>query len=213
MVVIDVQFRLQGERIPVDHGYKLYNSVCKIIPQIHDDDTISILPVTGRLTGDRFKILDNQSFLTIRLSSERIGQILPLAGKNLEIDGHKIYIGTPYTRLLRPYPRLYSPLVIIKGYMEPEPFLQAVQRQLDNLEIKGKASLVNQEHIAKENVGKPTGTHSPYLRRTINIKGKEVVGFALSVSELTAEESIRLQESGLGGRHRFGCGVFLPDRR
>jgi CRISPR/Cas system CSM-associated protein Csm4 (group 5 of RAMP superfamily) len=28
------------------------------------------------------------------------------------------------------------------------------------------------------------------------------------VSELTAEESIRLQEHGLGGRRKMGCGVF-----
>ena len=42
---------------------------------------------------------------------------------------------------------------------------------------------------------------------------KEIVGFALRVEELTAEESIRLQEKGIGGRRRFGCGIFVPERR
>ena len=44
----------------------------------------------------------------------------------------------------------------------------------------------------------------------IQIKDKSIVGYALRVVGLTAEESIRLQETGLGGRRRMGCGVFLP---
>ena len=39
-----------------------------------------------------------------------------------------------------------------------------------------------------------------------------MIGYALRVFGLTAEESIRLQEEGLGGRRRMGCGVFLPIR-
>ncbi len=42
------------------------------------------------------------------------------------------------------------------------------------------------------------------------IKDKHVVAHTLLVSELTAEETIRLQEEGLGGRRKLGCGVFVP---
>jgi CRISPR-associated protein Cas6 len=97
--------------------------------------------------------------------------------------------------------------------MEPAPFLEAVQRQLDALEMRGKASLVEQRQAAEANTGKKSGTRSPFLRRTIRIRDKEVVGFALRVEELTAEESILLQEKGIGGRRRFGCGIFVPERR
>ena len=41
-------------------------------------------------------------------------------------------------------------------------------------------------------------------------ENKEIVGFAVRVEDLTAEESIGLQEAGIGGRRRFGCGVFIP---
>ena len=49
-------------------------------------------------------------------------------------------------------------------------------------------------------------------RKIIHIKGKAIVGYSLIVEGLTAEESILLQEKGLGGRTRIGCGFFLPQR-
>jgi CRISPR-associated protein Cas6 len=97
--------------------------------------------------------------------------------------------------------------------MEPESFLQAVQRQLDSMDIKGRPFLVEQADVAEVNRDAKSGTRSPVLRRTIRIRDKEIVGFALRVEELTAEESILLQEKGIGGRRRFGCGIFIPDRR
>ena len=37
-----------------------------------------------------------------------------------------------------------------------------------------------------------------------------MVAYSLHVVGLTAEESVLLQEEGLGGRRRMGCGVFTP---
>jgi CRISPR-associated protein Cas6 len=45
-------------------------------------------------------------------------------------------------------------------------------------------------------------------RRTLRIKDKEVVGYEVLVEALTAEESLNLQEHGLGGRRHMGCGIF-----
>ncbi len=213
MPMVDVQFRLVGKLIPVDHGYCLFSAVSELFPKLHDYDSAGLHPISGRLAGNRCLAITQNSFLTIRLSSEQIGLALPLAGKTLHIGEHEVRVGVPQTRALVPSARLYSRLVVIKGFMEPGPFLEAAGRQLKDLEIKGRPSLVVQPRIAEANAGKPTGTRSPYLRRTIRIHDKEVVGFALRVEELTAEESIRLQGKGIGGRRRFGCGIFLPERR
>jgi CRISPR-associated endonuclease/helicase Cas3 len=35
-----------------------------------------------------------------------------------------------------------------------------------------------------------------------------VVGFSLIASDLSDEDSIKLQQFGLGGKHRMGCGIF-----
>jgi len=210
---VDVQFRLVGTEIPADHGYCLLSALARIVPALHGDDTIGVHAISGRFVGNRRLALTDRSRLTIRIDAQRIAELLPLAGKSLAIDGSLIRIGTPQTRPLVPASRLYSRLVVIKGFMEPEAFLDAANRQLEALAIRGEAQLVPQPRVAAANAGKSGGSRSPYVRRTIRIHQREVVGFALRVQDLTAEESIRLQEFGLGGRRRFGCGIFVPDRR
>lgn len=210
---VDVQFRLVGSEIPADHGYCLLSALSRIVPALHGDDAVGVHPIGGRLLGDRRLALTDRSRLSIRIDADRIAEVLPLAGKSLSIDGSPIRVGTPQTRALTPAPRLYSRLVVIKGFLEPEPFLEAARRQLEALAIRGEPQLVPQPAVAAANAGRPTGSRSPYVRRTIRIHDREMVGFALRVQDLTAEESLRLQEHGLGGRRRFGCGIFIPDRR
>jgi len=213
MYVVDVRFRLEGNLIPVDHGYLLLSAIAQQLPELHGNDEVGIHPISGRLAGNRCLAITEQSFLTLRVSTDRIAGILPLAGKLLSLGEHGVRIGVPQTRTLIPSARLYSRIVVIKGFTLPEKFLAAAGRQLQDMEIRGNPTLVEQSHIAQTNVDKKSGTHSPFLRRTIQIHDKQIVGFALRVGELTAEESIRLQEKGLGGRRRFGCGIFIPDRR
>jgi CRISPR-associated protein Cas6 len=43
----------------------------------------------------------------------------------------------------------------------------------------------------------------------MRIHGKTIVGFTVLVQGLTAGESIQLQEEGLGGRGKMGCGFFV----
>ena len=210
MPKVDVQFKIIGKFVPVDHGYYLFSAISKVISELHVNGEAGLHPISGQFVGDRSLAITEKSFLTIRLPSEQIALALPLAGKILQLGRYSVRIGVPQTRALVPSTKLYSRLVVIKGFMEPEPFLLAAHRQLQNLEINGKLSLVIQPKIAESNMNKQSGTHSPYLRRTIKIHDKEVVGFALRVEGLSAEESVHLQEKGIGGRRRFGCGVFVP---
>lgn len=49
-------------------------------------------------------------------------------------------------------------------------------------------------------------------RRTIRIRDKEVVGYEVILEGLTADESLAIQTTGLGGRRHMGCGVFVALR-
>jgi CRISPR-associated protein Cas6 len=212
MPKIDVWYRIRGGKIPADHGYHLFSVLSRAVPCIHEDAEIGIYPIPGKPQKDRSIELLPNSALGLRVSVEQLQHILPLVGKELDISGFKIKVGNPQIQNLIPSPRLYSRLVIIKGYMDPEGFLGAANRQLKELGVRGRVSLVFQPQIAQENKDKKTGTRSPFLRRTLCIRDKQIVGFAVRAEELTAEESILLQERGLGGRRRFGCGIFIPDR-
>lgn len=108
-------------------------------------------------------------------------------------------LGIPQIYLLQPVEYLRSRIVVIKGYEEPESFLQAVQRQIEQLGIQGTASIpINAD-------GKPK-------RRTIKIKRFTVVGFGLEVMNLSDEDSLTLQMYGIGGKQKMGCGVFVPSK-
>lgn len=211
--IAEVVFGLYGGPIPVDHGYPLYSAISRVLPEIHGDDQVGVHPIFGHLLSSRMLALTERSRLTFRLPIDRVADVLPLAGKTLNLVNGSITVGVPNSRALIPAAALESRLVIIKGFMEPETFLDAVRRQLAALEIRGEPFLMSTGSAVAENATRDGGTKSPWLRRTIRIRDKEIVGFALRVDGLTAEESILLQENGIGGRRRFGCGIFVPARR
>lgn len=199
--------------LAADHGYLLYSALCQNIQELHNDPVVGVFSINGNPQKNRTLELHTKSQLVLRLPNSHIGRYLSLAGQNLQVGEYSLQLQGGYLRQLVPVPRLYSRLVIIKGFTEPENFLAASQRQLTELEIQAQVGLVYQPQIAAENQGKDTGSRSVFLRRTLKIKDKQVVGFALQVEGLSAEESIRLQEKGLGGRRHFGCGLFMPDQR
>ena len=50
-------------------------------------------------------------------------------------------------------------------------------------------------------------------RRVLNVAGDKVVGFGVTLRGLSDAHSLTVQYAGIGGRQRFGCGVFLPRRK
>jgi CRISPR-associated protein Cas6 len=190
--IIELSFRLLGRTIPVDHGYALYAALSRVVPELHDAQELGIQPVRGVYAGGGALHLAPFSCLTIRLPQDHIQPVLKLVGKTADVDGHVLHIGVPNARALLPVANLRARLVTIKGFLEAESFTEAAKRQLHSLSIKGEFLLG--------------------IRRTLRVKDKQVVGFEVAVTELTAEESLILQEKGLGGRRRMGCGVFVPWR-
>ena len=190
MPLIDLAFRLAGSSVPVDHGYALYAALSRILPELHAANDIGVQPIRGVYSGNGTLHLADFSRLILRLPDEQIQAYLKLAGKRLAVDDHPLSVGVPEVRTLRPVVRLRARLVTIKGFLQEDEFLAAAKRQLEQLDISGQA------HI---------GT-----RRTFRVRDKQVVGFEMGVSQLTAEESLTLQERGLGGRRKMGCGVFVP---
>lgn len=198
---IDLAFSLVGSApLPADHGFSLYGAISRALPAVHEPNGIAIHPIRGRQIGDRQMILCEWSKLTIRAAADRIADLLPLAGKQLDIAGRSVRVGVPQVHALTCPPALRSRLVVIKlsgnrddpRPPEPDSFLAAARRQLDALDVSSAAQLA---------LGK---------RRTLRIHQKEIVGYELMIECLTAAESLTLQERGLGGRRHMGCGIFTP---
>ncbi len=208
-LVVDLSFQLQGACIPADHGYPLYAAISRHLPWLHGDELVGVHPIRGRLIGQRRLALTQSSRLVLRLAAARIPEAIALAGKRLDLEGAGLLVGVPTARPLLPRASLLSRLVVIRGFTEAGPFLEAAQRQLTERGIAGAASLIPRRGVRA--VEGQAGGRDGVVRRTLRIHDREVVGFAVRVSDLGPEDSLELQAVGLGGRRRFGCGVFVPE--
>jgi CRISPR-associated endonuclease/helicase Cas3 len=201
---IDLIFPLSGESLPLDNGYLVYAALSKICPIIHDLEHISILPIAGIPKPPKFIKLTNRSKLIIRLPVDQVPLVYSLGGQSFTIGKHRYQLGFPEPKALHPASTLYSRLVIIRGYQEPQAFLRKAQRLLvEKLGVRG-----NMTFLTRSN-GEPQC-------REHTIKNKSGVfrlkGFGLKVSNLSDEDSIALQQFGIGGKHKMMVGVFVPAR-
>ena len=127
MPVVDLAFFVQGTIIPSDHGYALYSAICHVLEdgdrkQIKSGATaatkqsvassaalsseghlaIGVHPINGQYIGSRQLQLNAKSRLRLRASTDLIPQCLALAGKSLDLDGHRIRVGVPTVYALTP---------------------------------------------------------------------------------------------------------------
>lgn len=190
MIYLELRFPFTGNSLPSDQGYALFSAISRVIPEVHESTWFALETLPGTARGNGTTQLDSCSRLKLRAPQDRVPLLLKLAGKRLDVRGHAIRLGPPQIYLLRPSPDLYSRCVTIKKFMEPEPFLDAVRRKLDELEVKGQPEV---------------GT-----RRAFRVGNHTIVGFGLTLRDLSDEASLLVQERGIGGRRHMGCGIFNP---
>ncbi|MGV3523195.1 MAG: type I-MYXAN CRISPR-associated protein Cas6/Cmx6 [Candidatus Sericytochromatia bacterium] len=208
---VDLCFPLKGESIPADSAYQVYSALSHLITDIHHNPQIGIMPINGQLEKAKRRLkLTSKSRLVLRLPQTEIVQYLSLAGQRLVIGNETVQLQGGFLQPLVPSAQLYSRLVTLKGKMEPESFYESAQRAFKELGIQGEISLVTQAHIQTANQAQAKGSHSGVLRRTVQIKNNQIIGFALRANQLNSLDSLTLQEKGLGGRRHFGCGLFIP---
>ena len=128
----------------------------------------------------------------MRLSAGLIPKVLALAGKRLVIGGDTLLVGVPQVQALRPAAVLAARLVTTRNGQDEHRFDREIAHQLSALGITASAIRGR--------------------RLVVRIKDKTVVGYGVRVAGLDDAESLRLQEHGLGGRRKMGCGVFVPVR-
>lgn len=137
------------------------------------------------------QILPQGERLLIRASPARLDEIaakLP-AGTTLRIGGSPCVLGDSRARPVRPATKLTSWCVTARGKMTAEDLRVWCLSELSRLGLECRVK-----------VGE---------RRVIKIKGKLVVGFEVMLTSLHPLGAERLMALGLGGRRRFGCGVFV----
>ena len=198
---VDMSFPIRGRTIPRDHGYALYGALSRVLPSVHGADWIAIHGIAAQ-QADANLSLERAGRLRIRVPSERIGEMIALAGTSIEIAGHSVEIGAPTVHPLVPAAILDARLVVIRltgGIPKPfdnevfeRRFLAEAHRQLAALGATGELVISG--------------------RQSLRVGGQRVIGCSVRVGGLSSDDSIKLQIEGIGGKRTMGCGVFRPAR-
>ncbi len=193
--LVELHFQIVGDVVPVDHGYALFSSLSERLETdadkwVHEASNVALLPIRGRYDGKGKLHLGKGSSFGLRVPAELIPRFLPLVGERLRLHECTITVGVPLTRALEPAPVLYAHTVTTRNGQDEQRFDAEIARQLAALGVEGQ---IERGH-----------------RRIITIHGKKVVGHSLLVHGLSPAHSLLLQEKGLGGRRKMGCGVFVP---
>jgi CRISPR-associated protein Cas6 len=196
--IVDIFFGVRGSRVSADHGYALYGAVARVVEAREDDawfhqlDQVGLHLLRGAYDRRGRLLLGPRARFGLRLPAALIPKVLALAGKRLVVSGDTLRVGVPHVQVLRPAPVLAARLVTTRNGQDEERFDREIARQLSTLGIAASAMRGR--------------------RRTVRIKDKTIVGYGVRIAGLNAAESLRLQEHGLGGRRKMGCGVFVPVR-
>ncbi|MCY3760057.1 MAG: type I-MYXAN CRISPR-associated protein Cas6/Cmx6 [Gemmatimonadetes bacterium] len=205
--ILDILFRAIGTEVPSDHGYALYAALSRILETeedqwMHGNPHIGLHTLRGERLGNGRILIGPNARIGLRMPSDLLPRALKLAGKSLDLDGCRLRVGVSETRALIPAATLHCRIATTKNGDDPARFDAEITRQTAALGIQGKVFRVPKD--ARGSDGRDPS------RRIFRVKNKRIVGYSVLATELTDRESILLQECGLGGRRRMGCGVFVP---
>jgi len=190
--VVDVVFSLAGESLPRDHAQSLATALSRHLPWLGDEADAGVHRVNVVAGNGAQALLSHRTRLTIRVPRERAQAVAALAGCALDVTGFVVRLGEPVQRELLAHRTLYAQMVTNAGDGELR-FLEDVERELEALGVRGRL-VCGQRRVLRDD------------------SGAERVGYSLLVDGLSADDSLLVQQHGLGTHRHLGCGVFVPHR-
>ncbi len=204
--VIDLAFSIQCRELPVDHLYALGSALCEAAPVLTEDPRVAIheIHLAGSQNGwerpdpqmGQKLVLSRRTKLHIRTPKElreRIEQALD--GLTIEVDGHPMTIGKARVKTLSRQGTLFARHIVLEPGEEDDEnaFLMRLAKLLQARGIRIKKALCG----TIQKIATPEG---PLTTRS------------LLLADLGPEDSVALQQEGLGSHQHFGCGIFLPHK-
>ena len=201
--VVDLAYKIACPTIPLDHAHSLSSALLKALPWLAEEKYAGVHLIHGAASGNgwfrpddtenELLHLSKRTRMRLRIPKNRLQEARALSGQTLNIEGHPLEIGKSDVFLLSSLPTLFSRYVMTREELDETEFLEEVARQLTALDIPCRKMLGGITH-------------------TMNFSGGPVFTRSLMVADLEPEQSVRLQQVGLGEGRTHGCGLFLPHK-
>ncbi|MED5430397.1 MAG: type I-MYXAN CRISPR-associated protein Cas6/Cmx6 [Pseudomonadota bacterium] len=198
--MIDIAYTVDCKTLVYDHAFELSNQITNILPWLKDNKQNGIHMLHGpdagngwvRSTADTI-FLSKRTRLIIRISKKNIELAKKLEGVKLKVFDDNIIVGKSYEKPLIAARDLFSKFVMIDNNITEEKFLE-----LSNNELEKNGLSLNNAICGK--------TH------TLEINKKTIYTRSIMLPSLSKQQSLIMQEMGLGDGRIFGCGLFVPHK-
>jgi len=201
--VVDLAFRLNCPTLPLDHAHALSSELLRELPWLAEDEHAGVHLIHGAASGNgwyrpedassELLHLSKRTRLRLRVPRSRLDDARKLTGKKLDISGHPLEVGNSDIFLLSSLSTLFARYVITDEAKDEAQFLEEAAEQLRAIDIPCRKMLGGITH----RMAFPDG---------------EIFTRSLMVADLGPEQSVRLQQVGLGEGRTIGCGLFIPHK-
>lgn len=204
--VVDLVFNIQCRELAVDHAHSLGKALTEAAPVLKEDRRCAVhsIHLAGAQNGwerpdprlGQKLILSRRTRLVIRTPADLREQIeQALDGITLDIEGDPLTIGRAKIKKLSKQGTIFARHVVLEpGEDEDENrFLMRIAKEIQRRGIRITKALCG----TIQEIGTPDG---PLQTRSIML------------ADLSHEDSVCLQQEGIGEHHLMGCGIFIPHK-
>ncbi|HLS54890.1 MAG TPA: type I-MYXAN CRISPR-associated protein Cas6/Cmx6 [Zeimonas sp.] len=187
---IDLVFAVVGVRLPGGYAAELWAALVRGLPWLADEPGVGVHAIRAPAC-DGSLLLSRRTRLALRVPTRRQADALRLSGQQLDVGGERLAVGTARTRPLEPYPTL-SARFVATGASDALAHEEAVEAMLGELDMP--------LHFICGRM------------RTVRLGDATVSGAEVVLHQLRPEQSLAMQERGLGGQRHLGHGLFVPHK-
>lgn len=200
--IVDLAYSITCKSLPVDHAYALSEAMAKALPWFVEDEYVGLHTIHVAESGNGWFRPDEKNALlhpsrrtklVLRVTRNRIDDANELIGKILDISGCPLQIDGVMVRPLSTITTIFSRYVVADRNDDEQQFLSSVMAELNGLGIKPKKMLCGKEKI-------------------ISIPAKTLLTRSLMIADISVDDSVTLQQKGLGEHRKLGCGLFIPHK-
>lgn len=200
--IVDLAFGISCRTLPVDHAYSLSEALLQVLPWLETEKHAAMHAIHVAASANGWMRPDNpndllhlsrRTKLIVRVPRHRIEDTKQLLGQTLVVAGNELLVKNVSEKPLSLLTTIFSRYIVTDKDSSEVDFLMHIKEQLDHQNIKPKKMLC--------------GTQT-----CIQMPQGELHTRSLMLAELETDESIALQQNGLGQHQHMGCGIFIPHK-
>jgi len=198
-IVQDISFKINCPTLPLDHGHLLSEAIQQALPWLADLPNAGLHLIHGAASGNGWDRPEDQSALlhlsrrtrlSLRIPNTHLEQAKTLIGQTLQLGEYQLNIGGERLKPLSVNDVLFVRYLVADEQQSEADFIQQTLQQLQAQGIYCRKAMPGRTHHFDY-------PDSRYFTRS------------LMLADLSPQDSIRVQEQGLGAHQHLGFGLFI----